>query len=456
MNRFVATALVALGTLALPHLASGHSLVRHGGAVVSYISADATSVNALTVRPNGDRIEFRDPSVDGGIDPGSCAPGEVSGIVIVQVLCPGSGVQRVRIDLGEREDTATVSLATPTTLLGGPGADRLQGGAAGDEFSGGEGDDVLEGGGGDDAINGDVGVDTVDGGPGADWLITRDGLTDIVRCGEGVDVVDADTLDDVAADCEQVANTPTDPPSGSSGDEPGPPALDVGAHTVQRPGASRLLRVYATSSEPGAISASGILEIAGLPRPVQAESRRVEVGGAGVALTYKIPRGRWKQARQALALDRPVSLQLGVVATDLAGNTSQRDAPSIEVVASGARALARATLASGGAPVSAARHPEPGDVDGDEVRDEVDNCPTVKNGQQTNTDRDFAAVPAPPPPGMPAGDELGDACDPDDDADGIPDAQPDNCRLDRNPDQTDSDGDGYGDVCPPVDSDADG
>ena len=32
----------------------------------------------------------------------------------------------------------------------------------------------------------------------------------------------------------------------------------------------------------------------------------------------------------------------------------------------------------------------------------------------------------------------------------------DNCRIDRNPDQEDADGDGFGDVCPPVDSDSDG
>ena len=53
-----------------------------------------------------------------------------------------------------------------------------------------------------------------------------------------------------------------------------------------------------------------------------------------------------------------------------------------------------------------ASHPEPGDVDGDEVPDELDNCPTVKNGSQLNTDLRLAG-----------GDGLGDACDDDDDAD---------------------------------------
>jgi hypothetical protein len=85
-------------------------------------------------------------------------------------------------------------------------------------------------------------------------------------------------------------------------------------------------------------------------------------------------------------------------------------------------------------------HPEPGDVDGDTVRDEVDNCPTVPNGSQLNSD----------------GDTQGDACDPDDDNDAVAD-NADNCRLVANPDQADSTpGDGRGNACPPVDTDGDG
>ncbi len=74
------------------------------------------------------------------------------------------------------------------------------------------------------------------------------------------------------------------------------------------------------------------------------------------------------------------------------------------------------------------------DSDGDGVPDAVDNCPSVANPDQTNTDAD----------GPPFGG--GDACDPDDDNDGFNDAS-DNCRLVPNPDQADSDGDGIGDAC---------
>jgi hypothetical protein len=103
--------------------------------------------------------------------------------------------------------------------------------------------------------------------------------------------------------------------------------------------------------------------------------------------------------------------------------------------------------------------PIAGDMDGDGIPDELDNCPNifnpirpVDNGQQADHD----------------GDGVGDVCDPcpmdagttqcsvpnpqDGDADGILDAV-DNCPTVFNPDQTDGDGDGVGnacDVCPEI------
>ncbi len=92
------------------------------------------------------------------------------------------------------------------------------------------------------------------------------------------------------------------------------------------------------------------------------------------------------------------------------------------------------------------------DQDEDGITDGDDNCPTVYNPEQEDTDSDG----------------VGDACDvcindPENDADedGIC-GDVDNCPSDSNPDQTDSDDDGMGDACdtcpndPENDSDDDG
>ena len=69
-------------------------------------------------------------------------------------------------------------------------------------------------------------------------------------------------------------------------------------------------------------------------------------------------------------------------------------------------------------------------MDGDGICGDVDNCPADANPDQSDMD----------------GDGVGDVCDSDVDGDGIPNEQ-DNCPTVPNPDQSDEDGDGVGDAC---------
>jgi hypothetical protein len=71
----------------------------------------------------------------------------------------------------------------------------------------------------------------------------------------------------------------------------------------------------------------------------------------------------------------------------------------------------------------------PSDVDGDAIPDTNDNCVSITNADQKDTDMNG----------------LGDACE-DYDRDGVPSAR-DNCPNTPNLDQIDTDADGIGDAC---------
>jgi hypothetical protein len=367
--------LIALAALAAaPAASSAHSLVRINGSELSYQSVDATSLNTLTVDQVGTEIHIRDPTVDGGMDQGTCRPGDVDANgYVIEAFCPAAGIQSLRIDVAEREDKVTVNLNLPTTLLGGPGADVLTSGggddviigddgndtivagAGNDQVSAGTGDDAVDGSAGNDVLQGGQGADRLDGGEGDDDLRVRDGATDQATCGAGADKADVDQLDQVGGDCEAITRTdtsvaqrpgaapgtaaapgtPSAPSPSAAGAGAGPdrtgPRVQVGGATLQRLGTGAVVRILATSSERGAIAASGFLDVDGLQLPVLASRKRVSVAGGGVELIVKLTRTQRRQAQAALRKHKRVFLRVGVVATDEAGNSREVRSPRIRL-----------------------------------------------------------------------------------------------------------------------------
>lgn len=127
--------------------------------------------------------------------------------------------------------------------------------------------------------------------------------------------------------------------------------------------------------------------------------------------------------------DELVEFELVVGTFDL--NTGQISYRGISTDINGERDVERTIVGIGGVV------PENPDRDFDGILNEEDTCPDTFDGSNTDTD----------------GDGIGDVCDDDDDNDGILDVS-DNCPLTANADQADADGDAIGDVCDEVDDGA--
>jgi len=127
--------------------------------------------------------------------------------------------------------------AAARTIVGTSASDRLLGTPRADTILGREGRDRLIGGAGTDFLHGGPGRDLIEGGTGADRIAAQyDGARDTVQCGLGEDVVNADLLDRVAADCELVgqrlSRDPYGNPEAQHETEVEPDSLTVGRTTV--------------------------------------------------------------------------------------------------------------------------------------------------------------------------------------------------------------------------------
>ena len=195
------TALLAtlLGVLALAPVASAASVDAKDPSRWVRVEANDGEVNRFTFS----RADGVVTIADEGADLLAGAGCEQSAAREVRCAISDAESARVHADLGDGDDEATALGAIPVKLDGDAGNDILTGGDAADRLDGGDGDDRLAGG---------PGLDAYEGGEGNDTLYARDGVREGVLCGGGQDAGDADLEDDVAADCEGVAQ-PLPPPS---------------------------------------------------------------------------------------------------------------------------------------------------------------------------------------------------------------------------------------------------
>lgn len=156
------------------------------------------------------------------------------------------------------------------TIRGSAQADTLNGTASADVIHGRAGNDRLAGRAGPDFLEGGDGRDSVEGGAGADRIgVHLDGARDLVSCGQGRDVVLADLLDRVAADCEVVSlqlSRDTTVDHGSQHEtQVEPDSFAFGSTIVtlfqsgRNEGGGAAAHGWATSTDAGATWRSGIL-----------------------------------------------------------------------------------------------------------------------------------------------------------------------------------------------------
>ena len=173
---------------------------------------------------------------------------------------------------------------------------------------------------------------------------------------------------------------------GARADDGRPPKVDAGAPTAAAAGPRAVVRVYATTSKPGTPRGVGLPRGGGLcgcpiTRVAPRAGRRWPGGGAELALPPE--RAATGGSRAGALRRRQARSRCGSASsrTDLAGRSSARARRRpIRLVARPRRRPVR------GRGRARAAHPEPNDVDGDEVRNEVDNCPNDRNGSQLDTD----------------------------------------------------------------------
>ena len=350
MTRLVLALLAVL--LLVPAAARADSRVTFDGGELSFVNEDQAIPNKIAVdvqQHNGEQdIHFYDDTDPNGITTfptPPCFPGKTNAKGNpVELFCTISQIKAVHIDSGPNTDSVVYHVdQLPLSLAGGIGTDSLTTGGGDDQIAGEQGDDTIDSGAGaddvtgddgndtistgdgDDRVNGGAGIDTISTGAGDDSVTEADGYADKIDCGDGTDTVNADQLDEVNGNCENVKRQFVEAVAGqSAASDKTPPKLQAGAYSTQRISLTRrTIRVAGTSSEQGIIGVTGYLAVGGINDRLVPASKKVTVGGGGVDLVIKLSKRQVRLALGALRKHHKARCHVVVAATDAAGNTSR-------------------------------------------------------------------------------------------------------------------------------------
>jgi Putative metal-binding motif/RTX calcium-binding nonapeptide repeat (4 copies) len=138
-----------------------------------------------------------------------------------------------------------------------------------DVITGGPGNNIIFGGGGGDQLDGAGGADIINGGDDNDAITSRDGLAELIDCGDGIDSVVADDID-VTDGCESeqrssLLQTDVD------GDGASRPADCDDRNAAIRPGATDILDDGIDQNCDGADATDPDRDRDGVPRPIDCD-----------------------------------------------------------------------------------------------------------------------------------------------------------------------------------------
>ncbi|TXK43373.1 calcium-binding protein [Nonomuraea sp. C10] len=203
-----AAALVTVGMAALPTSAATFADVGTCTLVAGELryTADAGVANEVEIRQDGVRFVVEDNAGEVVAGTGCTAAGS-------NATVPAAQVTRVRVLLGDGDDSADVNVQRRAVIRGGAGDDELLGGPENDDIRGGAGADEVRGQGGDDQIRGEADDDELRGGDGNDTARGGGGADD-VRGGNG-----NDELNGGAGDDELRGNAGDDELNGNNGND---------------------------------------------------------------------------------------------------------------------------------------------------------------------------------------------------------------------------------------------